>query len=320
MKSKIYVSYVVSTTEAIRLECRDGDNYAEKEIFCVDGCFFFFYIMNRIADTKTVSLREINKDEYLARKAEIQAARPDKTTRNWTVGTNAYALKIFHNGTWKRVLPSNQCIFITENNPLKDLCDAIVIQETMRREEEEAQNTMMKKEYAQRCNTLSRQLGVSFVNVLRLGHDPKKLMQFKNSYDQALAKAKTLPLKTLRQLHEKLRTGRVNRRTALDELNVIYFDADVNIMDFSELLDLIQNELNAYAEESLKQAVAKGAAMGYEERRALYDKLCQNHRDTKRQALTELGIDVEAIEFKRYPIYELRQKLAATLGIDLEVG
>lgn len=320
MKAQICVNYAVPTTEAIRLECRNGDNYAEKEIFRVGNNFFFFYIMNRNTDTKTVSLREINQEEYKARKAEIMATRPSEDMRNWTEGDNAYALKIFHNGIWKRILPSNQCIFITESSPLKSIYDETVSPEIKQREVEEAYDSMMKREYAQRCSFLSHQLGINFVNVLRLGHDQKKLMEFQRSYQQALDKVKTLPLRTLRQLHEKMRSGRENRKSALDELKVMYFDADVNIMDFSELTAFIQDSLNAYAEESLKQAAANGAAMSYEQRKSVYERLCKNSRELKRQALSELGIDVEAIEFKRYPIYVLKQKLAATLGIDLEVG
>ncbi len=322
MSYKIYVSFVIGTTEAVRLECRSGDNYAEKEIFCVDNRYYFFYIMNRNADTKTktVSLREIDKKEYLARKAEIMSACPDKSTRNWTDGTNAYALKIFRNGVWKRILPSNQCIFTSETSPLKDICEAIVAQETMEREKEEALNSLAKKDYAQKCNSLSRMYGVSFVNVLRLGHDPEKLRCFHASYKQALAKVKVLPLRTLRRYYELLRTGRVNCRSALDELGVRYFDADVNIMDLSELLSSIHDRLNAYAEESLQQAIATGVAKNFEQRKEVYDKLCQTNRQIKRQALAELGIDLEAIEFKRYPIHLLKQKLAASLGIDLHVG
>lgn len=318
MSSKIFVNFVIPTIEAIRLECRNGINYAEKEIFCVSKLFFFFYIMNRNANTKTVSLREISKEEYLARKTEILGVRPDKTCREWTCGDNAYALKTFRNGTWKRSLPSDQCIFITSDNPLKDLCDAVVAQETSLRDEEETQSSQMKREYAQKCNMMSRRLGINFVNVLRLGLDQNKLLRFKESYNQALSNIRFMPLPKLRKLYELLRTGRVNRQKALAELNIVYFEADVNIMDFSELIEKIQKALQHYVEESLKYAIDIGSEMPYEQRLNIYKKLCHSSREVKRDALTELKVDIDSIEFKRYPMSILRQKLAATLGIDLE--
>ncbi len=318
MTPKIFVNFVIPTTEAIRLECRNGNNYAEKEIFCVDKMFFFFYVMNRSANNKTVSLREINKEEYSARKAEIMGRSPRPKLREWTDGDNTYTLKMFHNGTWKRNMPSDQCIFITDNNPLRDLCDAVVAQEVLQRETEETHNAQMKKEYAQQCNILSKRLGIDFVNVLRIGLDQNKLLRFKASYEKALSTIQFISLKKLRKLYELLRTGRINRQIALKELDINCFDADVNIMDFSVLIEKIRDALQVYVEESFKYAVDIGSSMPYEQRMNIYQKLRHSSREVKREALTELGIDLESIEFKRYPINKLRQKLAATLGIDLE--
>ncbi len=318
MDSKIFVNFVVRTDEAIRLECRRGSNLAVKEIFCVKEKFYFFYAMNRNKDTNTVSLREITAEEYAARKAELISCRPQADTREWTQDGNFYALKTFHFGTWKRNMPAQDCLFITEDNPVKELADSVVAEVAHRREAEETIDKEAKAEYARRCGGLAHRLGISFVNVLRIGPEKGKLLSFKNSYQRALIKAQALSLKEQRKLYDLLNNGRKARKEALDLLDVQFADADASLLDLSELIQNLWNNLSAYSEESVKQAIRNGSEMDYATRQEVFEKLSHNSRELKREALARLGVEVEVIEFKRYPIMRIRRSLAATLGIDVD--
>ena len=316
MNQRIFVNFVVKTDEAIRVECRSGSNVAVKEIFCINEKFHFFYVMNRSRDANTVSLREVTAEEYAARKAELMSCRPDAQTKEWQENGNFYAYKEFHFGMWKRNMPAEDCIFITEDNPVRELCESVVAAVAHRREAEETLDKVSKQEYAKKCGGLAHRLGISFVNVLRIGPDKGKLLSFKSSYQRALIKAQALTLKEQRRLYDLLNNGRKTRKEALDILGIQYFDTDVNLLDFEELIQNLWSTLSAYSEESVKQAIRNGSEMEYAARKQVYDKLSNNSRELKRAGLTELGVEVEVIEFRRYPINRIRHALAATLGID----
>ncbi len=318
MDQKIFVNFVIPTDEALRLECRRGPNTAVKEIFCVKEKFFFFYVTNRSKDTNTVSLREITAEEYAARKAELLSSRPDAETKEWKADGISYALKTFHFGTWRRNMLAGDCMFITEENPVKELVESVVAEVTHRREAEETLDKEAKTEYARKCGGLSHRFGISFKNVLRIGPDKGKLMSFKNSYQRALIQAQALSLKDQRRLYDLLNNGRKARKEGLDLLGVKYFDVDVNLLDISELIQNLWSCLSVYSEESVKTAILTGSEMDYAQRQSIFDKLSHNSRELKRAGLTELGVDVELIEFKRYPIARIRRALGATLGMALD--
>lgn len=315
--SKIYVNFEIKTDEAIRLEVRNGGNVAEKEIFDVDGRFFFFYHMNRSKKAQTFSLREINKEEYLMRKKELLSQRPDNQSRNWIVGDNLYALKIFHNGRWKRNMVISDCIFLTKDNPLKELCDSVSAQVTSVQEKEVALDKQAKTEYAKKCGYFSNKLGINYTNVLRIGPDREKLLQFRKSYNEAVLNVAIMPLKEQRRIYVELNANRLARRGIMEELKILFFEADPKLMDLSELVETLEKNLAKYAEESFNEAIKVASEMDYDERKKLLEKLLSNARELKRQALRELGVDVDAIDFRRYPIFQLRNEVAATLGIDL---
>lgn len=316
MNPKIYVNFVIRNDEAIRLECRSGANTAVKEIFNIKDKFFFFYVMNRNKDTNTLSLREITAEEYTARKAELLSSRPDAQTKEWQEDGNSYALKIFRFGTWRRNMPAEDCIFITEDNPVRELAESVMAQVASKREAEETLDRETKTEYARKCGGLAHRLGISFKNVLRIGPEKNKLMSFQSSYQRALVRAQALSLKEQRRLYDLLNNGRKTRKEALDLLDIEYFDVDVNLLDLSELIQNLWNSLSAYSEDSVKQAIRNGSEMDFATRQSVYDKLSHNSRELKRQGLAELGVEVEVIEFKRYPIARIRRALAATLGME----
>ncbi|MCM1323776.1 MAG: hypothetical protein NC218_06405 [Acetobacter sp.] len=317
MNKNFFVNFVIKTDEAIRLECRRGKDLANREIFIVKEKYFFYYVLNRRQGVNTVSLREITAEEYLARKKELLSCRPDENTKEWENDGNSYALKTFYYGTWRRNMSAKDCIFLTEENPVKEIVDSVVAQISQMREKEISLDKEAKREYGRKCGGLAQKLGISFVNALRIGPEKGKLMKFKESYQRALITAQALSLHNQRRLYDQLNGGRKTRKEGIEMLGIQFFDADVNLMDFTELEKNLWSTLHDYSEESVKRAIRNGAEMDYQTRLALYNKLDHNSREVRREALTTLGVDLELIEFKRYPTQRIKKALAATLGIEL---
>lgn len=214
-----------------------------------------FYVFNRTEKVNTYSLREITEKEFYARRSEFLKLRPHKAVSEWTDGKNKFSVKNYYNGTWKRNVPAADCIFLSEDNPLKEIHDAVVSEASVRKAQTEAYDREEKYEYARKCGGLGRKLGIAYVNVMRLGPEKGKLMKFKESYERAIAKAKNMKLSELRGFYADLfRRGRASRKQAMDTLGIQYFEADVNLLVLTELEQAMSERLDAYVAESVKQA------------------------------------------------------------------
>ena len=167
-------------------------------------------------------------------------------------------------------MPLKDCIFINPS-PLKDVYDAVVTEIEMRDRQSKEREELSRQEYARICGRLSLELGVSFVNVMRIGVDREKLITFKNSYEEAMKKIRFMSLPKLRELQLNLirvgknRFGRDKRKRALKDLGVEFFDADVVMMDFKELEELIDKPLEKYGSDSLEQAIENAVNLASEE-------------------------------------------------------
>ena len=209
---KLFISFAVKIDETVRFSCRttSNNNIADKEIFRVNG-YYFFYVFNRTEKVNTYSLREITEKEFYARRSEFLKLRPHKAVSEWTDGKNKFSVKNYYNGTWKRNVPAADCIFLSEDNPLKEIHDAVVSEASVRKAQTEAYDREEKYEYARKCGGLGRKLGIAYVNVMRLGPEKGKLMKFKESYERAIAKAKNMKLSELRGFYADLfRRGRAS--------------------------------------------------------------------------------------------------------------
>ena len=131
---KLFISFAVKIDETVRFSCRttSNNNIADKEIFRVNG-YYFFYVFNRTEKVNTYSLREITEKEFYARRSEFLKLRPHKAVSEWTDGKNKFSVKNYYNGTWKRNVPAADCIFLSEDNPLKEIHDAVVSEASVRR-------------------------------------------------------------------------------------------------------------------------------------------------------------------------------------------
>ena len=317
---KLFISFTIKIDETVRFSCRTigNSNIADKEIFRVGG-YYFFYVFNRTERLNTYSLREISKEEFYDRKREFMNFRPNSRTLEWVDNSNnTFSVKNYYNGYWKRNVPAQDCIFITENNPLKEIHDAVISEAAVRKAQSDAYDKEEKYDYARKCGGLGRKLGIAYVNVLRIGPEKGKLMKFKESYERAIKKAESMPLAKARELFTNLRKGRAFRKEVLDTLQVEYHDVDVNILALDELETTLSNRLNAYIEESLRTAKNNLSHADYATRQQMYDNLINGGRRQKKEVLTQLGVDVAAIDFNKYPLSEIKRALAAPIGLETE--
>lgn len=318
-KEDIFISFSFKTDETVRFSSRTESRNADKELFRLNG-FFFWYVFNRSDKTSTYSLREITEDEFNARKQELLKLRP-KGSRicEWQDGESKIFVRDFKNGFWKRKVPATDCIFLTENNPVKKVYDATLAREKEEMAETTAAEEKVKYEYAKKCGGLGRKLGIEYVNVLRIGPEKGKLMRFKETYQTALARAEKMSLEEKFQLYGDLfRRGRTCRKNAMDKLGIEYGSADVNLLSLPELEKVLHAPLESYVEKSAQEAEANAAKADHETRARLYKELMGSNRGRKKKALAELGVNVQVINVSKFPCSKIKKTLAATLGIETE--
>ena len=323
-KKSEFVNFDTRLTETVRYQCRDAskEKISDKEVFQIDNNYFF-YMYDKNGKTTTFSLREITKEEYLARKNEFLNLHPCHRTNKkyglWESNDGkTFFVGYYKNCPWKKSMPMEDCIFIHESI-LKSIYDAAMIEIAMRKHCEEEIDKQAKNEYAKKCGALGQKYDVPYVNVLRIGPDPKKILEFKNSYLNAIEKVKYLTLSKCREYHILIfRSGRAKRKQGLTELEIIYFDADVNLLELNELEKALKKRLDEYLIDSISFAIENACDLEYMERVKLYEKLNTSSRAEKREILEDLGITTQAIDMSCFPFSMLRQKLANSIGVFIE--
>ena len=315
--SKQFINFNVNIDETVRYQCRNSalTMISDKEIFFIGECYFF-YCYNRNENISTFSLREISKEEYRARKEDIFKLRPKGRFGRFSKGDNEYFIACYKNSVWKKNMPMSECI-LTSDSPLKKVFDAVRSEIEVREKVVKENEAFAKKEYARVCGALGSRLGISYVNVLRIGIKEEELIAFKNSYEEALEKIRKCSMAELRQLQIAIFKGtRMRRRKALMELGIKFFSADVMLMDWSLLEDVVEKPLKSYQEDSIKIAIDNAVDLPYNERMEVYNMLLNSNRNTKRAFLTRLGVEADAIDLSTYPMATIKRAIQNSLGID----
>ncbi len=315
---KHFINFNTNVDETVRYQCRSADKMkiSDKEIFKL-GDKYFFYMYNRNGKVSTFSLREVTKEEYYARKDEFFRARPDGRFGEFEEGDYTYFIGCFKDAVWKKNMPMNDCIFISEN-PLKDVYDAVASEIDASARQKEKDEATYRKEYARMCGALGNRLGIAYVNVLRIGPNEENLREFKRTYADAVEKVKKLSLSELRHLQlEVFKKNRTCRRNVLVGLGVKFFNADVMLMDLSDLDEVINKPLKEYADASVEMAIETALDFPFEERMEFYHE-CENasSRSSKRTLLAKLGVETEALDLNTYPFAKIKHQIQASLGID----
>lgn len=317
----VTVPFNIKVDELLKFKSQVSNNEA---VACRDifrsGKYYFLFTYNRSGSVRTNTLREITSDEYYAKKAEFLSFRPEKGRFNWSDGKNNYELKNFSNNTWYKDVRADDCIFLTETNPLKIQYDKVTSEASARRRKDEEDELEKKRLYAKTCGILSKKMGIAYQNVARIGPDAEKLRQFQESYQRALVAVRQMSLTQQHQIFNCLRktNNREEKRSAIEALQIQCFDADVKLLNFQELEEIIAPKLEAYVKQSLKIAIDHCINLSYEQRCQLYERMETPSRDKKRSILTELGVEAGALDISDYPFYSLKIALASTIGIEQE--
>ncbi len=110
-------------------------------------------------------------------------------------------------------------------------------EEAVERAEREAE-ALRRKEYARNCGRVAKRLGISFVNVLRMGYEDEEVLKaFQASLVAAKKKLAAMKKKEREYYnHEIFACGRARLRAAVESLGIVIPEqVDVFYMDFSTL-------------------------------------------------------------------------------------
>lgn len=205
-------------------------------LFEMDGRYFdYFYHASYSGSCE--SLAEISKDDF---DRKVKALKAGDWEWNGNIGradngATAFSLTVSGSAIFnKAIAPKN----IKTTHPqivaiMDEIASAIAEAERQQREKEEQE----RKDYARNCGKVAKRLGISFVNVLRLGYkDEEQLKEFQKSMAAAKKRLSAMSEEDRDSFeHEIFCCGRARMAIALHSLGVQTFGRDVRYMDFSEL-------------------------------------------------------------------------------------
>lgn len=209
-------------------------------LFEMDGRYFdYFYHASYSGSCE--GLVEITKEEF-DQKVKSLKDGDWEWDENGSIGradngATAFSLRISESAIFdETIAPKN----IKTSHPaivaiMDEIAAAIEAAARQQREKE----ALRRKEYARNCGRVAKRLGISFVNVLRLGYeDEERLKEFQRSLVAAKKRLAALSEDDRDSFkHEIFHCGRARIASALDELEVRTFGKDVYYMDFSSLFD-----------------------------------------------------------------------------------
>ena len=210
----------------------------QTHLFEMDGKFFeYFYHASYSGSCE--SLIEISKDDFDRKVKALKAGdwewNEDRNIGRADNGATAFSLTISESATFnKSIAPRNIKTTHPQIVAIMDEIASAIAEAARQQREKEAKE---RKDYARNCGKVAKRLGISFVNVLRLGYkDEEQLKEFQASL---LAAKKQLAAMSEEDRdyydHEIFGCGRARMAAALHSLGVQTFGRDVRYMDFSEL-------------------------------------------------------------------------------------
>ena len=207
--------------------------YTTVQLFELDGHFFEFSHHGSYSGS-CESLVEISKERYEEKKDAYPNMYPWKDGY-YDDGTYRHSLKISESAVFNEAIaPKN----IKSSHPailaiMDEIAAAIEEAARQQREKEAAE----RKEYARNCGRVAKRLGISFVNVLRLGYqNEEQLKEFQKSLMAAKKRLSSMSEEDREYYeHEIFGCGRARIASALASLGVQTFGRDVRYMDFSLL-------------------------------------------------------------------------------------
>jgi len=325
---QLFVDLIIKVDEILRFSSQTADSNAAiyKDLFRIK-CFYFLFTYDRKGLERIRTLRQINKATFLEEKQKLLSLRPRSGCENWTANDGKCELKSYKSYTWKMKLPAENCIFFNTDkkkmafpNPLKVKYEEAV---------QTAQNATTRqtpavpkqiKDQIKAAMALSKELNINYENVRAIGTDKSILKEFKKSYEEALQNINRMTPAQCYEAYAGLKptSGRSARKQILEKLGIRFFGADVKRLNLSELEVQLCQKVDEYHQKSVEEAIAIGINLSHDVRESMYNRMISTSREEKKKILSELGVDIQAIELNKYSLSPIKHALAASIGIDLE--
>ena len=301
-----------------------GDKQASyKDLFRIEKTCFL-YEFERNGPTNTSSLRQISYKEYWGKRESMLAARPRRGCENWQTEAGNYELKHYNHYMWKKKVFAQNCTFFKEDatkpNPLLKCYQQALKKAKDGPSKEDLKAQKEKKEKIRKAFALKDELHIAYENIVAIGLNREQLLQFKKSYEEAMASVKNMSPAEQYQTYIELRPdkSRALRKNAIEKLNIKFFGADVYRLNLSELEKLLHQYVQKYQKESVQIAIKTAINMPHDERETVYNSMLSLSRTEKRAILTKLGVNINAIGLNQYSMVPIKSAIAASLGIELE--
>ena len=102
----------------------------------------------------------------------------------------------------------------------------------------------------------------------------------------------------------------------MTDLGIEFFNADVMLMDLSELENVVEKPLREYSEDSVKLAIENALDLSYDERLEIANEIMVANRTGKREILRKLGIEADAIDLNTYPLAKIKYRIQSSVAME----
>ena len=200
----------------------------------MEGLYFKFSYSSSY-DGPYASFWQISQESYERNCSELRSKYPWKEGK-YDDGKSRFVLIDKPEGIFREEVYPKECHDITHPGILAVLAE-IKAEEEAEAKKRAEERAASRKEYARNCGRVAKKLGISFVNVLRMGYeDEEALKAFQASLIAAKRKLAAMSDEKREYFHHEIfECGRSRISSALAELGVKTFNGDVRYMDFSEL-------------------------------------------------------------------------------------
>lgn len=184
-------------------------------------------------------LKEISAENYAAIKARFEAEAKEYASQRILVykeEEDECIMSEISEPMLHLTFKGIEISFFTPKTVVADFVASGIKEYREAEEKKRAAEALEHKKYARECGRTARQLGINFVNVLRLGYeDENKLMAFQKAMQRAKQMIEASDTNLQDYLyHEIMECGRARKQEALASLGIVV-KADVNYMNFDEL-------------------------------------------------------------------------------------
>ena len=280
---------------------------------------FFLFVIERLGNTFFRTLKEIGSAEFYRLKTELLAKRPYKSCEFWEENGMNYKLKCRSHCKWKAYVDVKRCFFLNRHDNQNNKV-YLAYQEAIQNGIQLNPNTVSpaKKDRSSHLMRLSEAYGIDYDNVSCLGTDPKVLKSFQQSYQQALDAVPTLSPVRQYEFFKNLSLGSSYSalKDTVKQLCIDCGSVDLRQMNFSKLIFALKEQLDIHRRHCLDMAIERALNLTPDERRQLCERLEKLEKKDKAEKiaiLTDLGIEVDALDIKKFDILPLKNALIHSL-------